>query len=57
MATRRWVGSAGSIISTRSRVDGTAQITSAAMARYENTSTSAESWIATWKQMATQTAA
>ena len=56
-ATRRWARVVGSIASTRSRVDGTAQITSAATARYENTSTSADSWMATWKQMATQIAA
>ena len=53
----RWRPTEKSTTRTRSRVDGTAQITSAAIARYENTSTRAESSIATWKQMATHTAA
>ena len=44
-ANRRGPGRSGSTTSTRSRVDGTAQITSAAIARYENTSTEAVSWI------------
>ena len=57
VAERAMAADVGSTTSTRSRVDGTAQITSAATARYENTSTSADSSIATWKQTATHTAA
>ena len=56
-ASRRCPPRAGSTTSTRSRVDGTAQITRAATARYENTSTRAVSWIERWNRTATHTAA
>jgi hypothetical protein len=38
-------------------VDGTAQITSTAMPRYEKTCTDADDSMATWKTTATHTAA
>ena len=56
-SSRRWPAALGSTRSTRSRVDGTAQITYTAMARYEKTCTDADPSIATWKQTATHTAA
>ena len=49
--------SVGSMRSTRSRVDGTAQMTSTAMPSTEKTSTAADTWIVTWKTTATHTAA